>query len=917
MEIKGNNEYNNLILRYDDDQREFVDITKDVFYLLETKNSYRIGFSNNGVFYNISKTRIRVSTNPIKLSFNKNNVYINGVKKNDVYNIVKFGYYGYKVFLSSFKTVFVKDIMENDGRIDILNIDIRIKETNTRVFDYYKSLAKYSSDLSDDETSISHLLYDLYEKVTTINGKSVVNYYTNSVASTSNIDSKVRIIYPFATNQSQMNAISNTFNNKLSVISGPPGTGKTQVILNIIASAIFNDMSVAVISNNNAAVENVYDKMKENGFSFLLAYLGNSENVEKFFSISDNLEEEISNIEVEKADEPLDVLINKIKYLYNLVNENIKLKQELYEIEEEFKHFKMQHEYVDFSNVFKGFDDYNNYLSFKYDLLAVKKLGLFQKIKLWFKYKIKASRIESLDKFILYLEYKYLEGKISELKNAYNNQKEYINNNDFDTLSEEIKRISLIYFKNYIAKKYQNQKNCILTKENYKKYFKMFMSRYPVVLSTTHSLLRNMDYSYMFDLIIIDEASQTDILSSILAMNVTKQMVVVGDAKQLSQIDNKDIYVISDQLAYAKQIEKCYKYNDNSILQSFLSLPFGITNTTLREHYRCDSRIIEFCNKKFYDDELIVCTNTSKEDTMFVIHTVEGNHARRNPNGSGQYNDREAQEIIEIIKKCDSKDIGIITPFRAQADYISSLIKKDYPYVEVDTIHKYQGRQKEIIILSTVLNDLKVEEDDFVTDFVTNPKLLNVAISRAVKNLYLVVSDKVYRSSKNTIAQLIDYIRYYNSDNAIEQGHITSIFDKLYDDQNKVLIKSPCNKYVDSYAEEVMLKSLNKVLDCYTNYKIQLHYRLSDLITSFEGLNDDEIKYVNHPKTHVDFVIFDAISYKPVLCIEVDGTKFHDYAKVQIEHDKIKSKVLELNGIALLRLKTNQSGEVEKIKQFL
>ena len=70
-------------------------------------------------------------------------------------------------------------------------------------------------------------------------------------------------------------------------------------------------------------------------------------------------------------------------------------------------------------------------------------------------------------------------------------------------------------------------------------------------------------------------------------------------------------------------------------------------------------------------------------------------------------------------------------------------------------------------------------------------------------------------------------------------------------------------------------------------------------------------------KTHVDFVIFDKISHKPVLCIEVDGTKFHDYDKIRIEHDEIKNRALKANNINILRLKTNQSGEILKIRQYL
>ena len=550
-------------------------------------------------------------------------------------------------------------------------------------------------------------------------------------------------------------------------------------------------------------------------------------------------------------------------------------------------------------------------------MLSIKKISIIKRLVLKYKYKALIYKNDSIDSIISFLDNESYKTKIKEIELSIQKIKNYANNKDFDVLSKSLKNESKIKFNNYLIDRYIDCKNSEFNKNNYKDKFYRFVYRYPVVLSTTHSLLRNIPSDYSFSLIIIDEASQSDILTSILTMNVAKQMVIVGDDKQLSQIDNQEIYDYSNNLVKNYNIDKCYQYKDNSILQSVLSLPNKVQKTILKEHYRCDARIIEFCNKKFYNNQLIVCTDTSKDDPLFIVHTVEGNHARKNPNGSGQYNDREAQEIIEIIKKCKTKDIGIITPFRAQADYIGKLIKNDYPYVEVDTIHKYQGRQKEIVILSTVVNDLNVENDDFITDFVTNSKLLNVAISRAVKKLYLVVSDKVYNSTNNTISQFIDYIKYYCSDNSIQKGKIVSIFDKLYESQNEILKSTKCYKYVDSYAEELMRKSIITLLNKYSEYKLVMHHRLSDLISNYNGFNEDEIRYINHHKTHVDFVIFNTVTHKPVLCIEVDGTRYHDYAKVQKEHDDIKTRILQANNINILRLKTNESNEMVKIVRYL
>ena len=70
--------------------------------------------------------------------------------------------------------------------------------------------------------------------------------------------------------------------NQISVIEGPPGTGKTQTILNIIANLIYNGKSVAVVSNNNSATANVFEKLKQFDFDYICATLGRKENKENF-----------------------------------------------------------------------------------------------------------------------------------------------------------------------------------------------------------------------------------------------------------------------------------------------------------------------------------------------------------------------------------------------------------------------------------------------------------------------------------------------------------------------------------------------------------------------------------------------------------------------------------------------------------
>ena len=123
-----------------------------------------------------------------------------------------------------------------------------------------------------------------YERLAFVHPESVLN----SFLAGSPIESRppdIRPIFPFHCNLSQRAAVETALTYSVSVIEGPPGTGKTQTILNLIANIVaVQHMTVGIVSFGNAAVNNVRDKLGEQGFGYVIGNLGRKEKREEFFA---------------------------------------------------------------------------------------------------------------------------------------------------------------------------------------------------------------------------------------------------------------------------------------------------------------------------------------------------------------------------------------------------------------------------------------------------------------------------------------------------------------------------------------------------------------------------------------------------------------------------------------------------------
>jgi len=905
---------------YNKNKNIWEDKTNQVVWYSKDYNSVRIKFYNSPKFYRKSYNDIEILQSPVNMKF-RDEMYFRGHKLLEYKSVIKFDNW-VKVFYNN-KASQVFYISEITTHKQLINM----KEDNILRFNYYKDLAQKLS-IYDNE-----FLASMYDNLDIVRQDTVLSKFLLS----SKIKTKSRTIdyiYPFGLNLSQKKAVENAFDYDISVIEGPPGTGKTQTILNIISNIVSQNKTVAVVSNNNAAIENIQTKLEEYNLHFLTALLGNKENKTQFFENTIYKSKPLEFLKIKMFKESDYELSQKVKYYQDILPKLYKIENKLALLKDKISGYKTELTYFNRDNsiienkatslLAKTLKTASLVLHIKAILEHHNHYSWLKNIFLRFKYRININKLyqEDIDNLIVFLDSHYYKLKLEELNTERHILENSLEKEGFDEAKLKYIDISKEVLNRSLYKKYAKLELLDYTYNNYRRNFDKFINEYPIVLSTSYALIPSADSGYVFDYLIIDEASQTDLLSSVLAMSCSKNLIVVGDTKQLSQIINQKMFEINNELKQTYKISPKYDYFIHNILTAVLDVFEDVPRVLLKEHYRCHPKIIGFCNQKFYNNELIILTE-NKENTnpLKVFVTVPGNHARKNPNGSGWYNQREIDEIKLIVTEISKNTIGIITPYNYQARLLRRNIDDFSNDIEIDTVHKFQGRAKDIIILSTVANDInKDKKNSFLKeDFVARSDLLNVAVSRAKKQLNVVVSDKIFNSKNNAISDLVKYIEYNSPIENIKKGKVQSVFDLLYIDYQKELQIFRSKNAKGYVSENLIFKVIHEILlEMKDNtLKVIMHYPLKMLIKNNSGLTKREKEYVSHNWSHVDFVILNILIKKPVLIIEVDGISFHEQNTKQSIRDNMKDKALKLNGLPLLRLKTNESNEKVRIYKAL
>lgn len=290
----------------------------------------------------------------------------------------------------------------------------------------------------------------------------------------------------------------------------------------------------------------------------------------------------------------------------------------------------------------------------------------------------------------------------------------------------------------------------------------------PVWATTNLSVGTNLPLKTgLFDLVVIDEASQCDAASALPLLARGKRALIVGDDRQLTHITSLGEAreaSIAERCGLSDQLLGNYTYRGMSCFDLAKTRING-RPILLDLHFRSHPAVVEFSNRQFYERRLIMCGTHKPKEGVSPIEWIDvTGRCIRGRGGQSWKNPDEAKALIDQLRtdvaNYPGQTVGIVTPYRLQAQEIKSLLQR-IPSdtlsgeVEVATAHVFQGGERDVIYFSPVI-DRRVTRSQAA--FAADSNLLNVALTRARRRLVVCGDQSACQKHANDLSELVDYV---------------------------------------------------------------------------------------------------------------------------------------------------------------
>lgn len=274
--------------------------------------------------------------------------------------------------------------------------------------------------------------------------------------------------------------------------------------------------------------------------------------------------------------------------------------------------------------------------------------------------------------------------------------------------------------------------------------FLWLQEKYSVYATTIHSWSLSSSYPTV-DLLIIDEAGQVPIYFEPFLRRVSERVIMFGDHKQLPPVLSTEVKNIKEDI--------------------FSTVP---EDYMLKIQYRMNSDIQSWSSNRFYKNQLRPDKSVAERDILHQVsnNTLIGNNRinlciHEAVSNNKYANVLEAEAVAKQIKILENNgvplnDIGVITPYRMQAGAVNAKIQEEYnrdvsimEKIAVDTVERFQGQEREVILLSFGVDDERPKVENQV--FLGDGRRLNVSVTRAKSRFYCFSSKNLKNQNSDRI----------------------------------------------------------------------------------------------------------------------------------------------------------------------
>lgn len=640
-------------------------------------------------------------------------------------------------------------------------------------------------------------------------------------------------ITPLALSDSQEKVIKNIENNKFIAVQGPPGTGKSQTIVNLVAHLIANGKTVLVASRMDKAVDVVADRLNDLGAPYLALRAGRM-NYQKQLSLQ--LQDLLAG-KVELDDDVDDYIFADVKDMKQHLDclreteakceKIIKLERAWHDLKSEIhqhavnvgelqyiKRALKKSEIDTVNDVIKTLNDNMEKSGFFAGFANMSSLRQLKKVLDIKDFEVEPENLDRLKTELDFITQKWKLRKIEsdiqktgnlhvmmeQIRQMKRKQKTLAVNILKSTrreaikslLRDEKKRRRIKVHAMSLVERRKNLQSRILEEED----FKPLLEAFPCWCVTTYAVSDSLPLKPgMFDVAIIDEASQCDIASCFPIMYRAKKTVVVGDDKQLphlSFLEKAKEQSFLSQYGIPDKYQLMWRFRTNSMFD--LADYYSMNSVMLDEHFRSLPPIINFSNHEFYADRIRVMKKDSADDNVLELVKVPDGKVDMDATRNLPEIEALVKTLHEIIIEDERKNpdkpvsVGIISPFRAQVEQLKVSVPKvlsDYMIkkhqIEIGTAHTFQGDERDIILMSWAFANNSYPQS---ITFLQKPNLFNVAITRARSKCINFVSHDIETMPEGHFRNYVSFIKQYQerkvslANNEIDENIYKNKFEK-------------------------------------------------------------------------------------------------------------------------------------------